>query len=31
MSSAVWLEVQKQDPGIVYYKTYIFQEDYKMV
>ncbi|CAH1984806.1 unnamed protein product [Acanthoscelides obtectus] len=31
VSSAVWLEVRKQDPGILYYKTDIFQEDYKMV
>ncbi|CAH1973098.1 unnamed protein product [Acanthoscelides obtectus] len=30
-SSAVWLEVRKQDPRIFYYKTDIFQEDYKMV
>ncbi|CAH1959157.1 unnamed protein product [Acanthoscelides obtectus] len=31
VSSAVWLEVRKQDPGILYYETHIYQEDYKMV
>ncbi|CAH1990991.1 unnamed protein product [Acanthoscelides obtectus] len=30
VSSAVWLEVRKQDPGILYYKTGILQEDYKI-
>ncbi|CAH1996412.1 unnamed protein product [Acanthoscelides obtectus] len=31
VSSAVWLEVPKQDPGILYKKTDILQEYFKMV
>ncbi|CAH1992151.1 unnamed protein product [Acanthoscelides obtectus] len=31
VSSAVWFEVPKQDPGILYKKTHILQEYFKMV
>nr|CAH7748079.1 unnamed protein product [Callosobruchus chinensis] len=31
ISSAVWLEIRREDPGVLYYKTEILQDDYKMV
>nr|CAI5833596.1 unnamed protein product [Callosobruchus analis] len=31
ISSPLWLEIRRKDPGVLYYKTEILQDGYKMV